>query len=92
MALSGACVSVSGVSYSNVTLARHRVVREEGTRVAFLHLTDPSLSTEIEVVADRLRGQCHGELENVATTVTLREFLVVQAYTVSMTAQCRDAR
>ena len=52
-----------------------------------LHLTSPDNLTE--TASSQLVSKCQGKLTNVQTELTMREWVLVQWYTVSATAVCQ---
>ena len=96
LALPG-CVTVLSHSYSNASVSNASVehrpfVSESKSDWGVLRLTIPTIENIVLDLEQRIGVACPGgRLINVQTTLALREFLVVQIYSVRLTAQCMAA-
>ena len=86
------CVTLSGCVTLHSSSISGRSGGCQSTKVTagdygILHLTTPDNLTE--AANSQLVSQCPGKLTNVQTELSMREWIVVQWYTVSSTAVCQ---
>jgi hypothetical protein len=84
-----ACVAVLSHSYAYTAVDRRPTVSETDSSVGYFHLTEPVIETSVIDSTRELEKRCGGHnLVNVQTNVTMREFLLIQLYTVRVSAIC----
>jgi hypothetical protein len=84
--LSG-CVFLRSSSISDRSGGGGQTVRVSTGDYGILHLTTPDNITE--AANSQLISQCQGRLTNAQTELAMREWILVQWYTVSATAVCQ---
>jgi hypothetical protein len=83
------CVFVLAHSYSNVAVDRRPIVSQSDWDYGILHLFEPGVEDLTVDLTHRIETTCaEGKLVNVQTKVIMREFVLVQIYSVRLTAQC----
>ncbi|SMF05290.1 hypothetical protein [Pseudobacteriovorax antillogorgiicola] len=79
------CVHIAGVSASNVTADKGRQVMASTSGMGFLSLTTPNAkSLEASAIA-QLKQK--GATKNVTTRLEMRNFIIVQMYSVTATGE-----
>jgi hypothetical protein len=90
---SQACVSVLSHSYSNPSTEHPPFVSESDWDYGVLHLSHPAVENVVLKLERKIATPCaRGPLLNVQTTLTLRDFLFFQVYSVRLTAECVGAQ
>jgi hypothetical protein len=89
----GLCVMLSGCVWlrssaiSNRAGSGGQTVRVSTGDYGILHLTTPDGITE--AANSQLVSQCQGKLTNAQTQLAMREWILIQWYTVNSTAVCQ---
>ena len=81
-----ACVGLRSSSISSRSGAGQGVSAEAGD-YGILHLTSPDNLTQ--TASSQLASKCQGKLTNVQTQLAMREWVIIQWYTVDATAVCQ---
>jgi hypothetical protein len=87
----GLCIMLSGCVWLRSSAIADRSGSGQTVRVStgdygILHLTTPDGITE--AANSQLVSQCQGKLTNQQTELAMREFILIQWYTVNSTAVC----
>jgi len=88
----GLCVMLSGCVWMRSSSIADRGGNGQTVRVStgdygILHLTTPDGITE--AANSQLVSQCQGKLTNAQTELAMREWILIQWYTVTSTAVCQ---
>ena len=88
----GLCVMLSGCVWLRSSAISDRAGSGQTVRVStgdygILHLTTPDGITE--AANSQLVSQCQGKLTNAQTELAMREWILIQWYTVNSTAVCQ---
>jgi hypothetical protein len=87
--ISSSCVSVLSHSYAYVGPDPRPMVWQSDWTATFLHLTEPLIENSVVDLTHGMEKTCKGgSLGNVQTTVTIREFLLFQIYSVRVSGAC----
>lgn len=85
LVVSAGCTTILSTSMTTIEAGNKNIVEVEASDYGFLHLTTPEIN-----LLPALRRECsNGTVNGVQTTLTLREFLVAQKYTLRATAYCK---
>ena len=88
----GLCVMLSGCVWLRSSSISNRAGNGQTVRVStgdygILHLTTPDGITE--AANSQLVSQCQGKLSNAQTSLYMREWILIQWYTVDAVAVCQ---
>lgn len=85
LVVSAGCTTILSTSMTAIEAGNKNIVEVEASDFGYLHLTTPEINLLLA-----LRRECsNGTINGVQTTLTLREFLVAQKYTLRATAYCK---
>lgn len=86
LGIATSCVSISSQGLTDIGPSNEKAVKAKAKGFGVLHLTVPKLEKEGEA---RLLEQCDGEVVNVNSQLTMREFFIVQLYVLKLTGDCK---
>jgi hypothetical protein len=85
--LSG-CSTIQSTSVSNVSKGSGQRITGSDSASGYFRLFTPAIDDLTEGLIVKMGKACDGQLANVQTTLSMREMIVMQSYTVSVTANC----
>ena len=81
------CVVKSSQMITDVAPPSGKRVEVKTGGVGVLSLTTPKLDQKAQ---ERIRAQCSGEMVNVNSQLTRRDFFIVQYYVLTVTGDCKE--
>lgn len=82
------CTSLQSISVSDyIPSSGEKLIKSSVNAVSWFRLSSPNLSQN---VLENLKIECRKSLSGIQSTLTLRDFLFIQLYTVDVDAYCSE--